>query len=424
MRRLTGFLAAAVVVRMAFHALALPAFEGPDEPQHLARTLDFARRPFSEAFQGKWVDADIIASQLAYPCPSPDVGCTSYGQAPAMFNLLRPAPPPSARPVRRIPNEEAKQPPLFYFLAGLPIRLAGWTPTPPAALLYVRLLCVGLVAIALFGPLRRFGNHSPAAATAALIALLSPGAAEAFARCSNDAAVFLWAAAVLAMLDRRSDALPMAVLIAAGPLIKLTAVPVATLAVVVLWVEKHRAASVAAAAASALVFPIQALRGWTTGGAIELQRRTPEIAESLGGCVLGFVRSAYAMVKMAFWAMGGSVLRPPFALVVIYFAMLLFAVLGIRPRRRPRRLPAHAGAALVAAAGFSVFVVAARRYLGVWGSVGGWYLWDWSPWLAVAASDLITIDRRFVRPLLVAETSFVLAANGVWLTQSGAHYGW
>ena len=53
-------LAAAVVLRMAFHAVSLPAFEGPDEPQHLARIRDFACQPWSVAFEGKWVDAEIV----------------------------------------------------------------------------------------------------------------------------------------------------------------------------------------------------------------------------------------------------------------------------------------------------------------------------------------------------------------------------
>lgn len=409
---------------MAFHALFLPAFEGPDEAQHLARVMDFARRPLSEAFQGRWVDADIVGSVVSHPCPSPEIGCPPYGTTPAAFNLLRGAPRPPARSVRRIPNDEAKQPPLFYLLAGLPLRLAGGNPTPPAALLYVRLLSVGLVSLALFGPLKRFANRSPVAATAGLIAMLSPGAAEAFARCSNDAAVFLWAAAVLASLDRKPGTLPMVVLIAAGPMIKLTALPVVVFAVIVLWTEKRRAAAVTGAAASALIFPIQALRGWVSGGALELQRRAPEVVESLGDGLLGFARSVYAMVKMAFWAMGWSVHHPPSALVGLYFALLLFAVLAVRIRSPPRRLPAHVCAAFAVAAGFSVFVVAGRRALGVWGYVTGWYLWDWSPWLLASSSDLFTIDRRFVRPLLMAEALFVLVANGVWLTVARARYGW
>jgi len=86
-------------------------------------------------------------------------------------------------------------------------------------------------------------------------------------------------------------------------------------------------------------------------------------------------------------------------------------------------LPAHALAAVVAAAGTVVFAVATRRYFGAWGGVTGWYVWDWSPWLAVAVLDVAVIARRFVRPLLVAETGFVLAANVVWFVFASSAYG-
>ena len=422
LRRAEAFLAAAVVLRMAFHAVSLPAFEGPDEPQHLARIRDFARQPWSVAFEGKWVDADIVGSVLAHPCPLPETGCPSYGSMPGRFNILRApaAPPPSAAP---IPNEESKQPPLFYLAAGLPLRLLGLRPDPSAALLYARLFSVALIAIALCGPLRRiFGGH-PAAAAAGLIALLSPGAAEAFARCSNDAAVFLWAATVIAALDRRPGPLKMAILLAVGPLLKLTALPIAAFAVAALWLEGRQVAAAAGGAASALVFPVQAVRGWIGSGALELQRQRPAIAETFGGWLAGFAQTAYTLVKAPFWAMGWSLLRPPGPLLAVHLGLLLSFALALRISPRPRRLPAHALAAVVAAAGTVVFAVATRRYFGAWGGVTGWYVWDWSPWLAVAASDVAVIARRFVRPLLVAETGFVLAANVVWFVFASSAYG-
>ena len=56
MKRLLPALAVAVVARLALHALFLPAFEGPDEPQHLARIRDFEVRPPAEAFAGTLTD--------------------------------------------------------------------------------------------------------------------------------------------------------------------------------------------------------------------------------------------------------------------------------------------------------------------------------------------------------------------------------
>ena len=422
-RRSLALLAAAVVMRMAFHAVCLPAFEGPDEPQHLARIWDFSRKPLGEAFEGAWVDPEIVAAVLAHPCPRPDIGCPTYASTPGWFNLLRPASVP-ARPAAAIANEESKQPPLFYLIAAAPLRLLGVRPSPTSALLYGRLFSVALVALAIFGPLRHvFAGAPPAAAMAGLLALLAPGAAEAFARCSNDAAVFLWAALVLAALDRRAGGFSMACLLAAGPMLKLTALPIAAFAIAVLWLDRRRGASTAGALASALVFPIQAFRGWIGGGAIELHRKRPLIHETMAGWFAGFAQTAYTLVKAPFWAMGWSLLRPPSLLLAAYLGLLLTAVLAVRRPERPRRAAAHAVAALVAAAGTVVFAVATRRYFGVWGGVTGWYVWDWTPWLAVAALDLVRIDPRFTRPLLALEALVVLAANVVWFAVASAAYG-
>jgi hypothetical protein len=422
LRRAAALLAAAVVARMAFHALYLPAFEGPDEPQHLARIADFAQKPWPEAFAGKQVDAVIVASVLAHPCPRPEIGCPSYASTPGTFNLLR-APAVSAAPAAAIPNEESKQPPLFYLAAGLPLRLLGLRPDSAGMLLYARLFSVLLVAIALWGPLRRIFEASPAAAAAGLIALLSPGAAEAFARCSNDAAVFLWAAAVLAALERRPAPAVMALLLAAGPMLKLTALPVAAFAAGTLWFEGRRAAALGGATASLLVFPVQALRGWIGGGALELHRDRPEIVETVGGWIAGFAQTAYTLVKAPFWAMGWRLLRPPDPLLAVHLGLVLAFVLALRFSPRPRRVGAHLLAASVVVAGTVVFAVATRRYFGAWGGVTGWYVWDWSPWLAVAALDLFRIERRFVRPLLAVEALLVCAANVVWLRLASSAYG-
>jgi len=421
-KRLVLFLSIAVVSRMVLQALYVPAFEAPDEPQHLARVLDFARRPLPEAFEGRWVDGDIVASVLAHPCPHPELGCPSYAEIPGAFDLLRrPKLPP--RTANRYPNAEAKQPPLFYLAAGLPLRAVGAGRDPMAALLYVRLLSVGLVTAALFFPLRRTFAHRPALAVAGLVALCAPGAAEAFARCSNDAALFLWAAAVVAALEKRPVPLWMAALLAAGPLIKLTALPVAAFAVVALWRESRRGAAAAGALASLLVFLVQAVRGWSAGGVLELAPQGPQIADSFSGWTVGFAKTAYTLVKAPFWAMGWHLLRPPPAILAVYLGLLLAFLLTQRPAAVPRRRLAHAAGAIVMAAGFAAFTVATRRSLGVWGAVAGWYVWDWSPWLAVAARDLTRVEPRFARPLFAIEALVVVASNVAWFVMASAAYG-
>jgi hypothetical protein len=70
-----------------------------------------------------------------------------------------------------------------------------------------------------------------------------------------------------------------------------------------------------------------------------------------------------------------------------------------------------------------MFAIANRRLYGVWGGVAGWYFWDWSPWLAVAAADLRVVRRGAAAPLLAAAGLFVLASNAAWIAAHLRLYG-
>jgi hypothetical protein len=424
MRRLVSALAILVVARMTFHALWLPAFEGPDEPHHLGRIVAFASEPFAEAFAGARVPAAVVAAVRAYPCApvlARAYGCGPFSERPGAFDLLRPATPAAA--AESVPNPEANQPPLFYLVAGLLLRPAAGAD-PAVALLAARLLSVALVAVALFGPLRAATRGwSDEARAAGLLVLLLPGASEALARASNDAAVFLWAACVMAVLQGRPRTGTFVLLLAAGPLLKLTGIPIVVVAVVALWRDGRRGAAAAGAVASLAVFPVQLVRGWRFGGTVELNRATEPIAEPGWHAVLGFTRSAYAFVKTTFWVGGWSELRPPAWLAAAYFVLLAAAVLASRRASSPSRLIAHRVGFAVAAAGFIVFAVANRRLYGDWGGVAGWYLWDWSPWLATAAADLVRIRPRPVTALVTATAVFAAVSNAVWLAAHVRFYG-
>jgi hypothetical protein len=418
-RKVAGLLAGVVVVRMAFHALWLPAFEGPDEPHHLARLLDFARRPLGEAFRGDRVPADVVAAVRASPCPRADAGCPPYGSEAAAFNLLRE--PPAPGPADEIPNQEAKQPPLYYLVAGLLLRLAPGAPTPASALLSARLFSVGLVAAALFGPLRTLSRgRPPAFALAGLLALLLPGASEGLARCSNDAAVFLWASLVVAAVEKRSAGLPAGILLGCGLFLKLTALPVAAFGFLALLDEGRWAPALLGAAVSSLVVPVQALRGGAWGEMAHFGR----LVEPVSATAVGLARTAYSFVKTIFWTGGWSLVRPPRALVAFYAILVVSALAAWRPRARPVHLPAHAVAVAVGAAGVAAYSLALRLTYGVWEGVPGWYFWGWSPWVAVAVSDLGTVSPSAARPLLWAGAVFALVANVVSLRVHGALFGW
>ncbi len=209
----------------------------------------------------------------------------------------------------------------------------------------------------------------PGLAVAGLLALLLPGASEGLARCSNDAAVFLWASLVLVALALPTRAILLITLIAAGPLLKLTAIPIVVFAVCVCARERGKAIASGAAAASLLVLPVQSLRGWMWGGTLELNAAGTAIAEPLLTAAVGFLRSVYAFVKTTLWVGGFSLIRPPRWLVVGYGALLAMAVLacgrgrmrgaGLRTRRPSPRRPRAS----------RVFALANRRYYGVWGGV-------------------------------------------------------
>jgi len=428
-RRLPAILAlaVAVIVRMAFHAAFVPAFEGPDEPYHLARVLAFASQPFGKAFAGAPLEPALAAAVRAEPCAESlhrVFGCPSFGKEPARFNVLASSPPMPAGAGASFSNTEDNQPPLFYALAGILWRLWPGSHQPLSALLFLRLLSVACVAAAMLGPLRALARDRPAGlAAAVLLMLATPGASEALARASNDAAVFLWAALLVSAIDRRAGSAITLVLLAAGPMLKLTALPVAAFAVAALLGQRRSRLALAGAAATLAVFPVQALRGWRWGGTLEFNSAAAALGASARDLVVGIARSAYTLIKTTFWLGEWTFFRAPRPLVVAFFLLLAAFLLLARRRGDPRHRAAHAAGALVAAGGFGAFAVANRLYYGDWGGVGGWYVWTWLPWLALAASDLATIPRRAGAWLLAALAAFVLVSNAMWFAVAWPLYG-
>jgi hypothetical protein len=438
-RRLPAWLAlgaAVVVARMTFHALFVPAFEGPDEPYHLARALAFATQPPSSAFAGARVEPGLAAAVRQLPCSENlhrVFGCSLFdGRREARFDVLSPESVPEEAAAAAalggpgLANTEDNQPFLGYALAGLLLRPFPRWQTPVPALLFFRLIGVACVAAALFGPLRYLARDPRVAAGltgGALLLLLTPGASEALARASNDAAVFLWAALCVSGVARRAGATMTIVLLAAGPLLKLTALPVVAFAVVALWRDGRPRLAASSLAASLIVFPVQALRGWRWGGTLEFNSAASALLGSLADTLVGLVRSAYTLIKTTFWLGEWSFFRAPRPLVAAYFLLIAAALVLAKRRPDPPRRAAHLFGALVAACGFLAFAVGNRLYYGDWGGVGGWYVWTWLPWLALAAADLATMERRAASWLLSALAVFVVVANVLWFSVAWPLYG-
>ncbi|MBK9964201.1 MAG: DUF2142 domain-containing protein [Holophagales bacterium] len=193
-------------LRLLLHAVAWPAWEGPDEPFHQARAEAWAESPGAPAAEGV-VPAEFVAEVAARPC-GPNLarafGCTPFDGSGALFNVFRSVPPRG--PASAEVNYEAHQPPLWYAVSGLlvlPARAAG--ADAAGRLLWLRLWSVLAVAWALLGPLRRIARRrGPALLAVVSIVLLLPGGAESLARASNDGLVFLLSALAIERLDREA----------------------------------------------------------------------------------------------------------------------------------------------------------------------------------------------------------------------------
>jgi hypothetical protein len=418
-----------VIGRLSFHAFFLPVFEGPDEPFHLGRVVAFAETSFSSAHLGVPLPPVVVSAVESHPC-GPDLhrsfSCPPFDGTGAGFNVLQvTATRPSARTVE---NYENHQPPLYYWLMGALFRFAriatGRAPRiVESDLLFLRLLSVALVTLALLGPGRAIAaGWSDEMRAAVLLLLLVPGSSEALVRSSNDAALFLWCAALVAALARGAGAGPLFFLFAIGPLIKLTALPVIVMGVLYLCNSGRRRIAALSAVAAITVVPVQLLRGWRWGGTYELNVALPEIGGSLGSSLMGLLRSLYTFAKTIFWVGGWTFSRAPRPLVGAFFILIAVAAASVRVRRT-RELVPHVVGVVAALGGVILLALTNRRLFGDWGGLGGWYFWGWFPWLSFAGARVCVVGRKAARSLLVAEAIFVLFGNVAYLARALRIYG-
>ncbi len=418
-----------VLARLLFHAFFVPVFEGPDEPFHLGRIAAWADLPWTRAFIGGPVPQEIVASIRAHPC-GPDLrrafDCPPFSGRGAAFNILQST---AGNGIGQVwENSENNQPPLHYFVAGLPIRsaesLRGTSWPAETRLLLSRLFSFFLVGLALLWPLRLVAaSRSSAWKIAGLVLLLLPGASEALVRCSNDASVFLWCSLSMLALERRPSTWTLAALLVVGPLIKLTAFPIVAVLLVVLWQRGRVRNTLLGVACALLVFPIQLARGWLWGGTYELNRRVLPFDEPTLSVAKGIARSIYVFVKTVFWLGEWSFFRAPILFIVAYFTLIFLWLMHCRVRSNAARAGAHAAGGAVALAGFFLFVFANRRLYGVWGGVGGWYFWTWFPWLSVAATDLLRLRPTGSHLLVATSVAFVVFSNAAFLWIAFQIYG-
>lgn len=419
--------------RLLFHALYVPAYEGPDEPFHLGRAVVFADESWRSGLEGDRLPGAIAASISGHPCCaalSQAFPCAPFGGNGA-FNILSKS--SNARRENTVVNYEAHQPPLFYALAGTLLRTTRAVfSSPESRLLALRLVSVLLVLTALAFQIRSLArDRGEAFAAVFLLFLLLPGASEALARGSNDAALFLWTALVIERMAHGARTRDMLLLLTLGPLLKLTAFPIVAVATTALWLKRRRVAAAAGALASLSVIGLQALRGWSWGGTYELNQ-LGWVPDSIRSFAVGLVRSIYTFVKTVFWLGEWSFFRAPLILNLMWFVLLSVAAASeIRRRREEARVAApvpseslsgraNAAGVLFVVGGFLTMAVLNRKLFGQWGGLGGWYAWGWAPWLAVSFGPSVA-DRlpRFQLALGL----FVLLANVLWFRSAVALYG-
>jgi len=428
-RRHAVALAVVVSLRLIVHALYVPAYEGPDEPFHLAKIVAFEDAPTDSGRREAFVDPEIVASVARHPC-GPDlhraIGCRPFIRHPAEVDA--PTLTPGALDLSRVRNYEAHQPPLYYVATGAIERIVDplRPPHEQAAiwqLSVARLSSVLLVIIAVAWPMQAIAaSLGWRWYCASMLVLLVPGASESLARCANDACVFAWSAFAMLAVRRRSGPCALVFIAFVGPLAKLTAVPVVVFLVVWAWMTRSAWQGLAVGFVSALIIPIQWLRGYAWGGTVELNGDLSATSESLATACVGFVRSAYTFAKTTFWLGEWSVFRAPVWLLVLVGAFVALCVASLKIRDDWRNRIPESISLIVAAASCAVWFVAHRRFWGGWGGVGGWYAWGWFPWLAVVIASLVAVREKWRRPLFAVGAIIVVVSNVAWFVVAQGVY--
>jgi hypothetical protein len=429
-----------VIAAYSCYALFLPAFEGPDEPFHLSRALDFAQGRFWEGWYADHLNNDLLGAVSSFPC-GPDLqkafGCSALAsrESSAWGNLLDPPNEVTRRQVSSsYPNYERQHPVLGYLVWSAPVAAvehfsAGRPATRrvAAAQLAVRFVNLAILGLALLGPGRRLVKAwSEKARLVAGGILLLPGAVETLARGGLEALVLAWSLWFVEECLRESPrTLLFFCLAAIGPLIKLTAVPVVAFGAMTAWWGRRRALALGVVAAGASVYLERLLRGYLAGGVLDLHSG---YAAHDPGSWLDILRglgwSMLVTAKSAVWLGGWSFFRPPnwvLALVVASILALLSrlrrAVDGDFAVRR-----AALGAAAVAVGGHAVFSVAVYRVFGSW-AVGGWYVWAWFAVAAIAAERSLDWRRPLPRWLLPAAGLVLIVVDVAWWISADRAYG-
>ena len=420
--RIATFLAVLLVARCLVHVAFLPPFEGPDEVFHLARI-----RAVATGEPPRYVGRAVIAAVHGVPCGADlgrSFGCVPFGPGRAaswtILKSLGLTSPDAGRTAPRFDNYEIQQPPLYYASVAMAFRVMGIEGASPFLQLFaLRLISTLFVLAGLL--VLRIVPAPVELKCLGLLLLMVPGSAEGLIRGSNDAMLFAWAALACAGVLRRWPSPVLVLLCGIGPFIKYTAFAVVAMMVVWLWCSRRRGMALAAFCASATVAAVATVRGWG-GGATYQFERLAELTDGAWGIAHGLARSSYGLLKTSVWLGGWVGFRPHGIVLALVAASVLLPLLGLRFESQ-RALWWHGAGVFVAIAGFVVIAVGNRLVFGLWGGIGGWYLWNWAPWFWQGIVELARPARQRIATTLAAEGAVVLLLNILWWREAIAAYG-
>ena len=365
------------LARGVFFCAMLPLWEGWDEYAHfafaqyvanggalprqdtpLSREIDESMRLAPLAYELRWIGPPYLTEAQWWALPE--------NERLARRQALKELPPayqfqPAAH---AFTFYEAQQPPLYYWMLGIPLRLVrNWGLWPRALLL--RLLSMALASLAI--PLTWATVRGPLGIRAAALLAIAPGFLIDTCRIANDALAIDLVALLLYVLLRRKNWVFNGVLLGFAFLTKaylLALIPV-------LLLRRGAWKSVAIAVA---------IGGWWYGRNVAMGMsfsgwldHTSTAAALAAAIQINWLSAAHVVAKSFIWFGGWSFLTMKSWIYAVIELTAVVAVVRSWPHRRELQIPLLMTGFFLLAVAYGVMNDYAVHHVG---NVPGWYLWS------------------------------------------------
>jgi 4-amino-4-deoxy-L-arabinose transferase-like glycosyltransferase len=398
------------LVRGSFYCAMLPLWEGWDEYAHFAwlqhwidkgtlpgfhdpisREIDESMRLTPLAYELRWIGPPYLGHEQWWALPETE--------RTERVRRLKSLPPALAHQpaLHTFDFYEAQQPPLYYWIASVPLRWAAAWPLQRRVLL-LRLLSMALASAAI--PLawmagRYLLGDSLAVLCAALLAV-APGFAIDVSRVANDCLAIVLVGVLFWLLARGSDSgWGLGLALGAALLSKAYLLALVPGLVIVWWHRKRQLAI-----ALSVAFGIAGwwyIRNVVIGNALSGWSLRADTATILSGIwQINWLSAAHVVAKSFIWFGAWSFLTlKSWMYTVIELCTLAALALAVKTRSKELKIPAVLTGAYVLAMGYGVAVYWATQHVP---NLPGWYLWPVGSMLAV----LVTAGLRRFSILLIA----------------------